>query len=255
MSLEKLKKALEGQDLDFKLEDFNIMPKSDFDTLIDGYKTTIEETKTKSNKIGREEILKELKNDIGLDYEQRKNPENLKKAFIEKFGAPKETDNEDIKALQEKFTKELSDRDAKYDSLVESHKRESDTKSIREALSNQFASYKDKTNYKTEDLVTIALSSNEFTVVDGKVFQSKDGEPIKNDLLQGITPEAFAKNMMQGDYIKKVEGGRVAGDKKEGGKYTMEEFVAAQEAQGVNINGEQFTKNMNDAIKSEVLEV
>lgn len=255
MSLEKLKKALEGQELDFKLDDFNIMPKEDFNTLIEGYKTTIEETKDKSSKIGQEILLKELKKDIGLDYERRKDPEALKKAYIEKFGAPEPTDNEDVKALQEKFSKELADRDSKYDSLVESHKRESDIKSIREALTNQFSSYKDKTNYKTEDLVTIALSNNEFSVVDGKVFQSKDGEPIKNDLLQGITPEAFAKNMMQGDYIKKAEGGRMSGDKTEGGKYTMEEFIAAQEAQGVNINGSEFTNNMNDAVKSGTLEV
>jgi hypothetical protein len=251
--IEKLKKALEGVEIDFSLDDLHIMPKDDFNTLVEGYKNTIEETKTKSSKIGQEILLKELKNDIGLDYDKRKDPEALKKAYIDKFGQPKPND-EGIEELQKKFTKELADRDSKYENLVDSHKKESDSKTIKDALSKDFSNFADKTNYKTDDLVTIALSKSEFTVIDGNVFQSKDGEPLKNDSFQGITSTSFADSMMKDGYIKKAEGGRVIGDETKGGKYTMEQFISSAESSGENINGLEFAEKLDDAVKSGVIE-
>lgn len=263
MSLEKIKKALEGVETDFNLDDFQIMPKEDFTTMVEGYKQEIEDTKSKSEKsgqkVGKEMLLKELKDDLGLEYEQRKNPENLKKAYIAKFGAP-ETDNkyaeEQIKLLNEKYQKELLESNEKYEALQSAHKQEADNKLIHESLTASFAEYDGKTNYKTNDLVTLAKAKAEFTVVDGKVYQSKDGEPLKNDLLQAINTDAFSKDMMlQNDYIKKAEGGRVIGDETKGGKYTMEEWIASQEAQGININSQKFSENMNEAIAEGKVEV
>ncbi len=263
MSLEKLKIALEGKELDFNLEDLNIMPKADFELLVNNYKTEIEDTKSKSEKsgqkVGQEILLKELKEELGFEYEQRKNPENLKKAYIEKFGAPKESNNDELEArfkLQgEQYKTDLQTSNDRYDTLQATHKTESDNKTIHEALTASFAGYDGKTNYKTKDLVTLARSNGEFTVVDGKVFQSKDGEPMKNELLQGITSDAFAKEMMlEGDYIKKTEGGRIMGDETKGGKYSMDEFIASQESQGVNTNGLQFAENMAAAQKAGTLE-
>ena len=253
--IDKLKKALEGVELDFDIDDLQIMPKTDFNTMVEGYKTTIEETKTKSSQIGKELILKELKNDLGLDYEKRKDPEALKKAYIDKFGKQEAPNNQDIEALQKKYSIELEAKDSEMEAIKTNYKAESDNKVILDSLRAQFATYSDKTNYKTDDLVTIARSKSEFSVIDGKVFQSKNGEPLKNDLLQGITDESFAKSMMLDGYIKTAEGGRVVGDETKGGKYSMDEFIASQEAQGVNVNGIEFSENLVEAQKAGTIEV
>ena len=252
--LDKLKQALEGKELDFNLEDLHIMPKSDFNTLIDGYKGEIESTKEKSQKIGQEILLKELKNDLGFDYEQRKNPENLKKAYIDKFGKPEQLGNEDVEALQAKFTKELETKEKEINNIKSTYKKESDNKIILESLRSNFSQFEGKTNYKVDDLVTIARSKGEFTVIDDKVFQSKDGEPIKNDMYQTVSSDAFVNTMMLDGYIKKAEGGRVIGNETKGGKYSMDEFIASQEAQGVNTNGIEFAENMAAAQKDGTLE-
>ena len=152
MSLEKLKKALEGKELDFNLDDLHIMPTSEFNTLVEDYKGEVESTKIKSQKIGQEILLKELKNDLGFDYEGRKDPENLKK--------------------------------------------DADDRIIDEALRSSFSTFKDKSHYTIDDLVTLAKSKGEFSVVDGKAFQSKNGEVIKNDMLQVVTVDSYANSMM-----------------------------------------------------------
>jgi hypothetical protein len=250
--LDKLKKALEGKEIDF---DINAL-QSDLDTLKQGYTDEIESVKVKSQKIGQEILLKELKNDLGFDYEQRKNPENLKKAYVDKFGVIDAPASEDIEALTNQFTKQLEAKDKEINSIKDTYKKESDNKLILESLKNSFSEFEGKTNYAINDLVTIAQSKGEFSVIDGKVFQSKDGEVLKNDLLQGVTSDAFASSMMlDNNYIKKAEGGRVIGDETKGGKYSMDEFIASQEAQGINSNSQEFAVNMNEAIKSDTLDI
>ena len=250
--LDKLKKALEGKEIDF---DVNAL-QSDLDTLKQGYNDEIESVKAKSQKIGQEILLKELKNDLGFDYEQRKNPENLKKAYADKFGVKDAPASEDIEALTSQFTKQLEAKDKEINSIKDTYKKESDNKLILESLKNSFSEFEGKTNYAINDLVTIAQSKGEFSVVDGKVFQSKDGEILKNDLLQGVTSDAFASSMMlDNNYIKKAEGGRVIGDETKGGKYSMDEFIASQEAQGVNVNSQEFAVNMDNAISSDTLQL
>jgi hypothetical protein len=61
--------------------------------------------------------------------------------------------------------------------------------------------------------------------------------------------------MMKDGYIKKAEGGRVIGDETKGGKYSMDEFIASQEAQGVNVNGQEFAENMDAAMKNGTLDI
>ena len=250
--LDKLKKALEGKEIDF---DVNAL-QSDLDTLKQGYNDEIESVKVKSQKIGQEILLKELKNDLGFDYEQRKNPENLKKAYADKFGLKDAPASEDIDALTNQFTKQLEAKDKEINSIKDTYKKESDNKLILDSLKNSFSEFEGKTNYAINDLVTIAQSKGEFSVIDGKVFQSKDGEVLKNDLLQGVTSEAFDSSMMlDNNYIKKAEGGRVIGDETKGGKYSMDEFIASQEAQGVNVNSQEFAVNMDNAISSDTLQL
>lgn len=256
MSLEKLKKALEEIEIDFDLDSLKIMEQSEFDSMVEAYKGEIEDTKLKSQKIGQEILLKELKNDIGLDYEGRKDPENLKKAYIAKFGQQPESPNEDIEALRATYTKQLEAKDSEMESIKSSFKKEADDRVIKQSLISSFSQFEGKTHYKAEDLVALALNKGEFSVVDGKVFQSKDGEVIKNDLLQGTTVDSFAKSMMaDGGYIKKATGGKVLGDETKGGKYSLDEFYASQEAQGISINSEQAAKNLNDAITAGKIEM
>lgn len=251
--LDKIKKALEGQELDFNLDDLHVMPKNDYTSLIEGHKNELEDVKSKSQKIGQEILLKELKNDIGLDYEQRKNPENLKKAFIDKFG---KSDDADIAQLQSNFDKLLSEKDNEIQSIKDGYKRDSDNRSIKESLIKEFSKFADKTNYKVEDLVVIAQNKNEFGVFDGNVLLSKDGEPIKNETYQTLNAERFVSNMMKDEgYIKPVEGGKIIGDKTKGGKYTMEEFISSQEAQGVNSNSLEFSKNLESAVSDGNIEL
>ena len=250
--LEGLIKALEGKEIDF---DVNAL-QSDLDTLKQGYNDEIEATKIKSQKIGQEILLKELKNELGFEYEQRKNPENLKKAYVEKFGLKDAPANEDIDALTNQFSKQLEAKDNEINSIKDTYKKESDNKLILESLKSSFSEFEGKTNYAINDLVTIAQSKGEFSVVDGKVFQSKDGEPIKNGMMQNVTSDAFASSMMlENNYIKKAEGGRVMGDETKGGTYSMEEFISSQAAQGINSNSQEFAVNMNEAIKSNTLSV
>jgi hypothetical protein len=249
--LDKLIKALEGKEIDFDVKALQ----ADLDTLKQGYATEIEDNKLKSQKIGQEILLKELKNDLGFDYEGRKDPENLKKAYIDKFGTPPAAANVDLDALQNSFTKQLEAKESEIESIKNTYKKESDNKTISEALKSSFSAFDGKTNYKTEDLVTIALSKNEFAVVDGKVFKSKDGEVIKNDVYQTVTSDAFANTMMLDGYIKKAEGGRVIGDETKGGKYSMDEFISSQEAQGVNVNSQEFAVNMDKAVASGTIEL
>ena len=249
--LDKLIKALEGKEIDFDVKALQ----ADLDTLKQGYSDEIESVKVKSQKIGQEILLKELKNDLGFDYEGRKDPENLKKAYIDKFGKPEAAANVDIDALQNSFTKQLEAKESEIESIKNTYKTESDNKTILDALKSSFSAFEGKTNYKADDLVTIAKSKGEFSVIDGKVFQSKDGEVLKNDLLQGVTVDAFAGSMMSDGYIKKAEGGRVVGDETKGGKYSMDEYIASQEAQGVNVNSQEFAVNMDKAVASGTIEL
>lgn len=259
IDLDKLKEALGDKASEFNFDDVKLMSNEDFTTLIDGYKGEIEATKEKSQKIGKEILLKELKADLGFEYEQRKNPENLKKAYIEKFGKPEPTDKTDFEErfrLQgEKYESDLKESNQRFEDLKATYKKESDNKTIHEALTSSFAEFDGKTHYKTKDLVALAKANGDFVVVDGKVYQSNDGEPMKNDLMQPITTEYFAKEMMLEDgYIKKSEGGRVIGDETKGGKYTMEEFMAAAQANGENTLGIEFDQKVNDAQKAGIIE-
>lgn len=264
--IEELKKALEGVEVDFNLDDFKILSNEDFTSMVEGYKGDIDEAKVKGEKsgqkVGQEILLKELKDELGFEYDQRKNPENLKKAYIEKFGKPEplKDGNKDLeeqfKLQGDQYAKDLKERDDKYESLKLSHKRESDNKAIKEALTTSFSSFGDKTDYKVNDLVKLAVLENEFIVDDdGNVFQSIDGEAVKNDIHQKITHEAFSKTMMlDGDYIKKSEGGRVIGDETRGGKYTIETYVAAAESRGENVNGIDFAEKMEVDQKNGLIE-
>ena len=254
MDIEKLKEALGDKASEFDFDSVKIMTNVDFDTLVDGYKTEIESTKDKSQKIGQEILLKTLKEDIGLDYEGRKDPENLKKALLEKFG-PKSND-EDIETLRATYAKQLQDKDLEIQSVKGSFQKEADDRIIKESLVSAFGEFNGKTHYKTEDLVALALNSNEFKVVDGKVFQAKGGEVIKNDMLQGTTTDVFANSMMsQNGYIKEVTGGKVQGDQLKGGKYTIQQFYASQEAQGLNTSSEEVQNNLSEAIKAGKIDI
>jgi hypothetical protein len=185
-----------------------------------------------------------------------RHPEAFKKALEQKFTKVDGTPNEDIKDLQSKFDKALEEKDSEIESIKNTYKMESDNKTIRESLLNDFSEFGGKTNYKTEDLVTIALSKNEFMVVDGQAFKSKNGELIKNDLYQNIPSKSFANSMMLEDgYIKKVEGGRVIGDETKGGKYTLEQYVSAAESNGENVNGHAFAEKLDSDIKAGKVEV
>jgi len=255
LDINKLKEALGDKASEFDFEGVKIMTNSEFDGLVDGYKAEIETTKEKSQKIGQEILLKSLKEDIGLDYEGRKDPENLKKAFIEKFGKPEST-NEDVETLRATYAKQLQEKELEIESVKGSFQKQADDRVIRESLMKSFDGFKDKTHYKADDLVALALNSNEFKVVDGKVFQAKGGEVIKNDLLQGTTTDVFANSMMSDrGYIKEVTGGKIEGDKLKGGKYTIEQFYASQEAQGLNTNSEEVQSNLSAAITAGKIEL
>ena len=255
MSLEKLKKALEGKELDFNLDDLHIMPTSEFNTLVEDYKGEVESTKIKSQKIGQEILLKELKNDLGFDYEGRKDPENLKKAYIDKFGAS-ESKDEDVEALRNAFSKQLQDKESEIESIRTSFKKDADDRIIDESLRSSFSTFKDKSHYTIDDLVTLAKSKGEFSVVDGKAFQSKNGEVIKNDMLQVVTVDSYANSMMNDSgYIKKATGGKLVGDETKGGKYTLEQFYASQESQGISLNGEEAAINLDAAIRDGKIEM
>ena len=249
--LDKLKKALEGKEIDFDINELQ----SDLDNLKQGFQDEIESTKNKSQQIGKEILLKELKSELGFEYDQRKNPENLKKAYSEKFGLKDAPANDDINNLTNNFNKQLEEKNAEIEKIKNTYKKESDDKIIIDSLRSEFSSFDGKTNYKTEDLITIAKSKGEFSVVDGKVFQSKDGDVIKNDQYQAITSTSFVNSMMQDGYIKKAEGGKIQGDIIGGGKQTMEQFILSQESKGINVNSQDFSENMNDAIKNGSIEL
>ena len=97
----------------------------------------------------------------------------LKKPYAEKFGLKDAPANEDIEAITNQFTKQLEEKDKQIESIKDTYKKESDNKTILESLKNSFSEFEGKTNYAINDLVTIAQSKGDFTVVDGKVFQSK----------------------------------------------------------------------------------
>ena len=256
MSVDKLKQALEGLELDFNLDDLHIMPKADFNYFGRWvYKAEAEEIKVKSQKIGQELLLKELKEDLGLDYESRKNPEKLKEAYKEKFGASTDDSAAEISALQNKFTKELELKNEEINSIKSTYQAESDNKTIDEHLRKSFSTFDGKTAYSTEDLITIAKAKGNFKVVDGNVYQAKDGEVVKNDLLSPVTSDSFVDSMMKGGYISEVKGGKILGDETKGGKYSLEEFIAAQAAQGINENGMEFANNLATAQANGTIEL
>lgn len=264
MSVEKLKKALEGLTLDFKLEDLSIMPSSDFETLVNNQKTEVETAKKNGEKsgqdVGKQMMLKELKDDLKLDFDKRKDPEAFKAAFkavIERPEAPdsKETEAQ-IRAIQEKFNEELATEKEKFTNLELTHKTEADNTTVTKSLTDDFTKFVGKTDYKTSHLVTLAKSEAEFSIVDGKTMHTKNGEVVKDSLLQGVTSGAFVKKMMlDGGYIKEVKGGKIGKGNGANGKLNMEEFIAAQEEQGVDVNSMKFAENQEAAIKAETLDI
>lgn len=229
----------------------------------ESYTQLTDNLKNDNIKIGKELAIKELKEKAGVEVEG-KNPEK----FIEAFKAKVEKDSgatvdekvkqrdktiSDMKLALEKVTTE---RDNATTQLTQKEKDNGLMKHFPKNRDDRF----DDSMY-----LSVLKSQYEFAEEDGKLVVKKNGEVLKDDKFNNLSPEAvISSHFTTSKWIKEEEGngnggndgpgGRGVGNKGAGGGNAtfvkMSEFQASLDAQGIHHGSEKATQLLNEAMKA-----
>lgn len=234
-----LSKAAEGEDVvDVDLSKVKVFTSEEFDTLKSNHATELKDKQVNSNKIGREEQLKELKNDFGLDFEGRRDPVKLASAFKEKMR--KEIEIEPTKELTEALEK-INARDKKieqieeafglkekdYQSTIDGYKYNEAQSSINSEILQSYEDLKDKISLSQNDFVDLYKARRDIKQEDDEFKPyDRNGEKIKDDMSNHLSIKEDALNFGSG-YVKKPEGGRAGEEGTQGSVRTVAKFREA----------------------------
>lgn len=248
------------------LSGVKVFKSDDYNTLLDNHSKELENKQTYSNQVGREEILKELKNNLGLEYEGRKDPNKLIEAIkamkAEEAGIkPDEQLAESLKKV-EAYEKAIADKETslkewegKYNGLVEEYTKKESNQFINGSLSKEFEKYSDKAILPKEDIVTLYRAKRGLKKEENNIhLVDSNGEIIKDELRNPLSlADDFGQFMS--NYVKKPRGGRGEGDKAEGGKMTLDRWEKSYKQSNPTAGSSEMNRAMSQAIQDKIIEM
>lgn len=254
--LSKVVKVPEGQTLsdlinsdeEIKLnqnEDVKIYNSDDFNTLISNQKKEAETA-------GREKVLKEMKEELALDYEGRKDPKNFINALTTKI---KTETLEEAKVEPSKKIEGLTkDLDSLRTQLAEKENEITSlsgniTKIQTQSLRNELISkaLPEKTVIDKSDVQTLITNSVDLRFEDNKPVIYKDGEMLKDDLRNPVDALEHLKGITQKYAVQSEPGGGGGDEPGGGGNGTLEAFDKRMESKGLSPGGAEYMKELGEA--------
>lgn len=218
----------------------------------------VENHKKDARKEGEEIAVKEFREEYG--FTGRKITDLIEGVKNKTIADAKVEPNEQIKKLQSQLTeKEIALQNAlasvgEKENAFNSFKNQS----LIDSTINGFIP--ENTILPKEDLKLIIKNKLSFDVENGVVItKDSSGNVIKNKTTADILPvkdvlENFFKDNQS--YLKQIEGGRGSGDSGSGsGKQKLDDFIKEQQEKGISTSSEEFQTELNNRIKSNLVEV
>lgn len=268
-----IKAAVESSDtVKLKLDGIRIIKKGetvysedDFTTLKTNHTTELKEKETYSQQVGRELVLKEMKETVGLEYDGRKDPSKFIEAFktklTEEFGKP----DEKVKSLEVDLGKvrdeyaiikeDLKVKDDEIDTIKLDFKKKEDVGTINKSLSNAYKEKKDLFKYASDDTIDLYLLQNNVKVVEGVVIPvDENGEPRKNKLASTESIDNhFIAWAEKTDKFKKPDGGRGDDFTPGNGVMSTADFIKSMKAKGIEPGSSEAMRELQKAIKDKTV--
>lgn len=264
-----IKAAVESSDtVKLKLDGVRIIKKDetvysedDFTTLKTNHSTELEEKQTYSQQVGRELVLKEMKETVGLEYDGRKDPFKFIEAFKVKMTKELGEPDAKVKSLEDDLGKvrgeyttlqeELKVKDDEIDVIKSDFKKKEDVGTINTSIHSAYKEKKDLFKFGSDDTAKLYLLENKVKVVEGVVVPiDEDGEPRKNKLRSNESLENhFFEWAEKTDKFKKPNGGR--GDDFTGvnGVMSTSDFTKAMKSKGIEAGSSEFQRELQKQMK------
>jgi len=204
----------------------------------------------KGETTGRELVLKEMKETLGLDFEGRKDPNKFIDAFKSHVlkDAEKEP-NEKIEELTKDITslqtKLVASQDA-FKSLEIQNKKESQQSNIDEMIMDALP---ENAIISKKNMLTIFKSGQEMELDDKKLVFRKNGEILKDDLKNPLGIESVVKTFSE-PFIAKTNGGGDGGDEPGNAKAgSFEAFEQEMKDNNVNAGSLKFNQEITHILR------
>jgi hypothetical protein len=254
------KLGVELELLQSTFEGFTVMSNDDLTSLKNNMTKDSEEVREKyqseGRKVGKELLLKELKESFNLDYEGRKSKDNFINAINEKFS---KATNEEYSAKINELSKALETKAGELESFKSEIKTQENKRLVSDALTKEFNQYNGKTAIPVDDLITLYTAKNSVKY-DGESIKIFNGDQVvKDDVLNPVTIQSSIKDFVEGSYLveQKPTGGRGEGDSKGSGsaKTTAEKYSDNLVKQGIALGSAEHSQKMMDAVAQNIIEV
>ena len=216
-----------------------------------------ENLKKEAKQAGLEIAIKNARNDLGLEFEGKKDLNPLLEAYKSKIESEAKVEpNErydtllkDFKALQ--VTRQ--EWEDKFNNLDSTYKQKEQQRTID---SNLLKSIPDNTTIPKDDILAILKSRTDFQVGEKGVEVLKNGQVVKNEqTLDPLSLNDYMTTFVK-PYLKEPQGGAGGKDSKSGGNETsLDLFDKRMEAQGINVGSAQYNAELSKAIGNGTLKL
>lgn len=264
-----IKAAVESSDtVKLKLDGIRLIKKGetvyseeDFTTLKTNHTTELKDKETYSQQVGRELILKEMKETVGLEYEGRKDPSKFIEAFKSKLtkelGEPDvkvkslEGDLEKVRTEYATLEDDFKKKDVEIADIKLDHKKKEDVGTINTSIQAAYKEKKDLFKFGSDDTAKLYLLENSVKVVEGVVIPvDENGEPRKNKLRSTESLENhFFEWAEKTDKFKKPDGGRGDNFKGVNGVMSTSDFTKAMKSKGIEAGSSEFQRELQKQMK------
>lgn len=211
-----------------------------------------ENIKKEARQAGLEIAIKNARNELGLEFEGKKDLTPLLTAYKAKIESEATIEpNEKYDSLKKDFEalQNISkDWETKYNNLDSEYKKKDQQRTINSSL---LKAIPENTTISREDVLSLIKSKNDFQIGDNGVEWMKNGEVQKNtNTLNPLGVEEFMKDLVK-PYLKPVEGGAGGDDSKKGGQATsLDVFNERMEKQSIKMGSAQYNEEMSKAINN-----
>jgi len=237
---------------------YKVMSNEDFDTFKKNTEVNTEELKDKyqaeGRKVGKELLLKELKDDFGLTYEGRKSKDNLINAITEKFAT---SSSEEYASKLKELSSKYEAKENEFESFKSEILEKENKRFVSDTLKSEFDQYKGKTSLDTNDLITLFTAKNNVKY-NGESINIYDGESIvKDEMMNPLTVQTAIKSFVEGSYLvdQKPQGGRGQGDSSGfNSKMTVEQYSDKLVKEGISAGSQQHSESIVQAIESGMIQ-
>lgn len=247
----------EGKEIELKSDDMVVHKSEDFETLKNNIKKSgYDEGKV----IGVEMAVKTGREKFGLEFEG-KTLDNFAEALKTKIESESKLEpNAKIKTLQA----DLEKMQGNYKTLqgdFDTYKDQISQKETRAKKDNFLVGFLPKDGVIVDnDIALMAIKSKLGIDADfnenNKLVVTKNGEVVKNDLLEPIDPFVYIKDQVEklGLITKKKSNSRGDDDEPgEGDQSSYDKFVKRMEANNIKEGSIEFNKEMQKEIKAGTL--